>query len=170
MAGAKVMSSGSGGGGHPSSAASASAAASAASSSSTHLTLKEEDVVKLACEFLQNRQLHISQVTLERESGVINGSFSDDLLFLRQLILDGQWEDVLEFIQPLASLASFDDKLFTFIVLRSKFVELLCIKGEAPNAAPPDAAVDTVVQVMKKWKKPFSKSLEKKLFYATFRS
>ncbi len=47
------------------------------------------------------------QVTLERETGVINGSFSDDLLFLRQLILDGQWDDVLEFIQPLAALPAF---------------------------------------------------------------
>ena len=56
----------------------------------THLLLKEEDVIKLACEFLQNREMHISQVTLERESGVINGNYSDDLLFLRQLILDGQ--------------------------------------------------------------------------------
>ena len=56
----------------------------------THLLLKEEDVVKLTCEFLQNRDMHISQVTLERESGVINGNYSDDLLFLRQLILDGQ--------------------------------------------------------------------------------
>ena len=49
----------------------------------THLVLKEQDVVKLACEFLQNRDMHISQVTLERESGVINGNYSDDLLFLR---------------------------------------------------------------------------------------
>ena len=60
------------------------------SSPQTHLLLKEEDVIKLACEFLQNRDMHISQVTLERESGVINGNYSDDLLFLRQLILDGQ--------------------------------------------------------------------------------
>ena len=52
----------------------------------THLVLREEDVVKLSLEFLQNRDLHISQVTLERETGVINGHFSDDLLFLRQLV------------------------------------------------------------------------------------
>ena len=87
-------------------------------------------------------------MTLERETGVINGSHSDDLLFLRQLILDGQWEDTVEFIQPLASLPSFDTKHFTFIVLRAKFVELLCIKSEASIAAP-DAAVDTVVEVLK---------------------
>ena len=89
-----------------------------------------------------------AQLTLERETGVINGCYSDDLLFLRQLVLDGQWEDTIEFIQPLASLPSFDAKRFTFTVLRAKFVELLCIKSEAPIAAP-DAAVDTVVDVLK---------------------
>jgi len=98
----------------------------------THLVLREEDVVKLELEFLQNRDLHISQVTLERETGVINGHFSDDLLFLRQLILDGQWDDVIEFIQPLATLPAFNYKQFLFIIQRAKFVELMCIKCEAP--------------------------------------
>ena len=65
----------------------------------THLVLREEDVVKLVCEFLENRSMTISQISLERESGVINGDLSDDIVFLRQLILDGQWDDVIEFIQ-----------------------------------------------------------------------
>ena len=46
----------------------------------THLVLREEDVVKLELEFLQNRDLHISQVTLERETGVINGHFSGNYM------------------------------------------------------------------------------------------
>ena len=96
----------------------------------THLVLKEQDVVKLACEFLQNRDMHISQVTLERESGVINGNYSDDLLFLRQLILDGQWDDILEFIQPLSTLTNFDNNSFHFHVLKAKLIELVCIKSE----------------------------------------
>eukprot|EP00095_Tigriopus_kingsejongensis_P011616 snap_masked-scaffold638_size121162-processed-gene-0.4 protein:Tk11616 transcript:snap_masked-scaffold638_size121162-processed-gene-0.4-mRNA-1 annotation:"wd repeat-containing protein 47" len=123
-------------------------AMAAISPSGTHLTLKEEDVIKLASEFLQNRQLHISQVMLERESGVINGNYSDDTLFLRQLILDGQWDDIMEFIQPLASLPSFNFKLFQFLILRAKFVELLCIKSEAPEV-PHENAVNTVVDVLK---------------------
>lgn len=68
---------------------------------SAHLSLREEDVIRLSLEFLQNRSLHISQLSLERESGVINGCYSDDALFLRQLVLDGQWDDALEFVQPL---------------------------------------------------------------------
>ena len=42
---------------------------------SATLTLCEEDIVKLALEFLEKRSLHLSQLSLERESGVINGSF-----------------------------------------------------------------------------------------------
>lgn len=63
---------------------------------SARLALREEDVVRLSLEFLHNRELHISQLSIERETGVINGQYSDDILFLRQLILDGQWDDVIE--------------------------------------------------------------------------
>lgn len=87
--------------------------------------------MRLALEFLHNRELHISQLSLERETGVINGCYSDDVLFLRQLILDGQWDDVLEFIQPLEALQSFDMRKFSYTILKHKYVELLCIKSEA---------------------------------------
>ncbi|XP_034232844.1 WD repeat-containing protein 47-like [Thrips palmi] len=124
-----------------------------------HLTLREEDVVRLALEFLQNRQLHISQLSVERETGVINGEYSDDVVFLRQLVLDGQWDDVLEFIQPLEALPSFDMRRFKYAVLRHKYVELLCIKNEAGLAGAMglstgmDSAVDEVVKVMKELEK-----------------
>lgn len=120
------------------------------------LTLREEDVVRLTLEFLHSRDLHISQLSLERETGVINGQYSDDVLFLRQLILDGQWDDVLEFIQPLESLPDFDMRRFTYSILRHKYVELLCIKSEANNTAATigtngtsvDNAVEEVVKVL----------------------
>lgn len=116
---------------------------------SAHLTLREEDVVRLTLEFLHNRDLHISQLSLERETGVINGAYSDDVLFLRQLVLDGQWDDVLEFIQPLEALPTFDMKRFRYIVLRHKYVELLCIKSEASgNGSSVDSAVEEVVRVL----------------------
>lgn len=85
---------------------------------------------------------------MERESGVINGIYADDVLFLRQLILDGQWDDVLEFIQPLETLSSFDARQFQYLVLRQKYIELLCIKCEAGLVANVDAAVDEVVKVL----------------------
>jgi hypothetical protein len=124
------------------------------------LSLREEDIVKLSLEFLNNRELHISQLSLERETGVINGQYSDDVLFLRQLILDGQWDDVVEFIQPLEALQNFDMKLFKYVILRHKYIELLCIKSEAGGMnGPPmainsvEGAVEEVVQVLSELEK-----------------
>ena len=61
----------------------------------------------------------------------INGLRSVIVDFLFQ-ILDGQWDDVIEFIQPLATLPAFNYKQFLFIIQRAKFVEMMCIKCEAP--------------------------------------
>lgn len=128
---------------------------------SARLALREEDVVRLTLEFLHNRELHISQLSLERETGVINGQYSDDVLFLRQLILDGQWDDVMEFIQPLEALQSFDMKQFRYSILRHKYIELLCIKSEAGGAMiaagqgmnSVEGAVEEVVQVLSELEK-----------------
>ncbi|XP_071522644.1 WD repeat-containing protein 47 isoform X3 [Panulirus ornatus] len=120
---------------------------------SAHLTLREEDVVRLTLEFLHNRYLHISQLNVERETGIINGNHSDDALFLRQLILDGQWDDVLEFVQPLEAIDAFDTKKFHFIVLKYKYYELLCIKAEAPANPSKEGAVDELVKVLNELEK-----------------
>ncbi|XP_024084260.1 WD repeat-containing protein 47-like isoform X2 [Cimex lectularius] len=120
---------------------------------SARLTLREEDVVRLALEFLHNRDLHISQLSLERESGVINGNYSDDVFYLRQLILDGQWDDVLEFIQPLEVLPAFDMRKFQYTILKHKYVELLCIKSEAGGMANGEPAVQEIVKVLEELEK-----------------
>ena len=36
------------------------------SAQQTQLILREQDVVKLACEFLENREMNITQIALER--------------------------------------------------------------------------------------------------------
>lgn len=115
---------------------------------SSQLKISEEDVVRLTLEFLHNRDLHITQLSLERETGVINGNFADDILFLRQLILDGQWDDVLEFVQPLSALVSFDMKRFKFVILRQKYIELLCIKSEIKAYNNVKDIVDEIVSVL----------------------
>lgn len=119
---------------------------------SARLTLREEDVVRLALEFLHNRELHITQLSLERETGVINGCFSDDLLFLRQLILDGQWDDVLEFIQPLEALQTFDMRKFSYTILKHKYIELLCIRSEANIQG--NTVDNAVEEVSRKYQRP----------------
>lgn len=115
---------------------------------STQLNLREDDVVRLALEFLHHRDLHITQLSLERETGVINGNYADDVLFLRQLILDGQWDDVLEFIQPLSALKHFEADKFNYAILRHKYIELLCIRSEIKAYNNVENIVDEVVKVL----------------------
>uniref|UniRef100_A0A8C9QXC5 WD repeat domain 47 n=1 Tax=Scleropages formosus TaxID=113540 RepID=A0A8C9QXC5_SCLFO len=93
------------------------------------INVKEVEIIKLILDFLNSRKLHITMLALERESGVINGLYSDDMLFLRQLILDGQWDEVLQFIQPLECMETFDKKRFHYIILRQKFLEVLCVNN-----------------------------------------
>ncbi|KAJ8277959.1 hypothetical protein GJAV_G00082150 [Gymnothorax javanicus] len=93
------------------------------------INIKEVEIIKLILDFLNSRKLHISMLALEKESGVINGLYSDDMLFLRQLVLDGQWDEVLQFIQPLECMDKFDRKRFRYIILKQKFLEALCVNN-----------------------------------------
>ncbi|RNA36206.1 WD G-beta repeat, partial [Brachionus plicatilis] len=95
------------------------------------VNMAEKDIIKLILEFLANRELNIAMLDLERETGIINHQYSDDELFLRQLILDGQWDDAIEFVQPLKQIELFDHKQFYFTVLKYQYLELLCLKLEA---------------------------------------
>lgn len=47
------------------------------------INVKEVEIIKVMLDFLNSRKLHISMLALEKESGVINGLYSDDMLFLR---------------------------------------------------------------------------------------
>ena len=94
------------------------------------LSIKEEDTIRLVLEFLSRRDLCLAQISLERESGINNCPYGDDLIFLRQLILDGQWSDALEFVQPLEYFDSFPVDQFRFLIYKHKYIELLCIRSE----------------------------------------
>lgn len=49
------------------------------------INVKEVEIIKAILDFLNSRKLHISMLALEKESGVINGLYSDDMLFLRYM-------------------------------------------------------------------------------------
>jgi hypothetical protein len=111
------------------------------------VSLNEKDIIKMIVEFLNNRDLYISMLDLERETGVINGAYSDDILFLRQLILDGQWDDVIEFIQPLKSIEAFNSKQFQYLIMKYQYLELLCLKCEA-STVDNQLSVDQLVKLV----------------------
>ncbi|KJH51790.1 WD domain, G-beta repeat protein [Dictyocaulus viviparus] len=116
---------------------------------SVQISIKEKEILKAILEFLEIRGLHITQLSLERETGIINGKYSDDLLFLRQLILDGQWDNALDFVEPLKNVQDFDFKAFRYFITKYKFFELLCVKLEPGPLHDNDFAVEELVECLK---------------------
>ncbi|XP_061878742.1 WD repeat-containing protein 47 isoform X2 [Entelurus aequoreus] len=113
------------------------------------INVKEVEIIKVILDFLHSRKLHISMLALEKESGVINGLYSDDMLFLRQLVLDGQWDEVLQFIQPLECMEKFDKKRFRYIVLKQKFLEALCVNNAMSAEDEPQHLEFTMQEAVK---------------------
>ncbi|KAI1730703.1 WD repeat-containing protein 47 [Ditylenchus destructor] len=113
------------------------------------VSINEQEILKAILEFLESRRLHISQLSLERETGVINGEFPEDLLFLRQLIIDGQWDSALEFVEPLKELPDFDSHSFRYFIAKYKYYELLCIKQEPGPMQDSNFAVEDIVECLK---------------------
>ncbi|KAA8587301.1 hypothetical protein FQN60_016163 [Etheostoma spectabile] len=113
------------------------------------INVKEVEIIKVVLDFLNSRKLHISMLALEKESGVINGLYSDDMLFLRQLVLDGQWDEVLQFIQPLECMDKFDRTRFRYIILKQKFLEALCVNNAMSAEDEPQHLEFTMQEAVK---------------------
>uniref|UniRef100_A0AC35U0M8 CTLH domain-containing protein n=1 Tax=Rhabditophanes sp. KR3021 TaxID=114890 RepID=A0AC35U0M8_9BILA len=95
------------------------------------------------------KNLATYSLSLERETGVINGDYSDDVIFLRQLILDGQFDNALDFIEPLRELDEFNFRLFRFQITKFKYYELLCIKQEPGVYQDNEFTVMEIVEALK---------------------
>lgn len=95
----------------------------------TSVFIDEEWIIRLILDFLNSRKLHKAMRNLEKDSGFVNCGYSDDVLFLRELVLDGEWEAILVFAQPFESIEGFDIRLFRYLVLKQKFMEVLYFKS-----------------------------------------
>ncbi|KAF5405213.1 WD repeat-containing protein 47 [Paragonimus heterotremus] len=135
---------------------------SAIKKDTVQLTIFEADIVKLILEFLEKRDLAISMLSLERETGQVNGPFNEDILFFRQLVLEGHWDDALDYLEPLKGPPiGMDLREARFLLLKHKYLELLCLRcngasvvtdGVYPNGDTavdyPDAVDSAVEQVV----------------------
>uniref|UniRef100_A0A671WRL7 WD repeat domain 47 n=1 Tax=Sparus aurata TaxID=8175 RepID=A0A671WRL7_SPAAU len=85
------------------------------------INVKEVEIIKAILDFLHSRKLHISMLALEKESGVINGLYSDDMLFLR----------------------------FRYIILKQKFLEALCVNNAMSAEDEPQHLEFTMQEAVK---------------------
>ena len=78
--------------------------------------------------YLRERGLYESLSSLQLETGKGEGEISEELLYLQKLTLQGRWDDVFTYLQPLKRvIATYDDVIFH--IKRQQFLEALTWQG-----------------------------------------
>ena len=88
------------------------------------ITLDEADLLYVISGYLKSAGFHRSLHTLEVESGTTPYEFGRDVTFARDLCMDGRWEDLVKFLDPLKR-SAFDYDRAVFLVDKQRFLELL---------------------------------------------
>lgn len=90
--------------------------------------VNDDDVLVMVMGYLRERGLHESLSSLQLETGKAEGNISEELLYLQKLTLQGRWEDVFTYLQPLKRvMATYDDVIFH--IKRQQFLEALTWQG-----------------------------------------
>ncbi|XP_071042662.1 ankyrin repeat domain-containing protein 12-like [Parasteatoda tepidariorum] len=96
------------------------------------IRLKEADIIRLIESYLDCRGLHMTLDALERETGIINAEYPEEVVLLRYLILDGRWQEAVQYIKRLP-LQETNVKFVIFEMMKQKYVELICVYEELGN-------------------------------------
>lgn len=94
------------------------------------MDINESDVVRLILSYLKDHRYVGTLRCLEKESGMTECALSGDATFLRSLVLDGRWDDVIQFVQPLETLELFPTRNIRFEIEKQRFLEFLSIRPE----------------------------------------
>jgi exonuclease VII small subunit len=76
-------------------------------------------------DYLHKNKLYKSLLALEDETGSGLYSYSKEIKFFRNLIIDGQWEDAENFLQPLKLKKNFNYNAVIYELRKQKFLEMV---------------------------------------------
>ena len=91
----------------------------------TEIAVKSDEVLRLVLSFLHENDYIESMHCLEKESGTTIEPFDADSAFLRDLVLDGEWASLLQFIEPLQSLPNGEHALCAFEIKKQQLLETI---------------------------------------------
>ena len=111
------------------------------------ITIKESDVILFIMDYLKNKHLDKTLISLEQETALSLYHYNKELTFLRKLIIDGQWKEVEEFLQPLSQNPNFNFKSALYEIRKQKFLEEVETEPENNNE------VDNLVKQLKEIQK-----------------
>ncbi|XP_062515027.1 WD repeat-containing protein 47-like [Corticium candelabrum] len=111
------------------------------------MNVDESDVVRLILGYLRDHRYAGTLRCLEKESGVSECALPGDAAFLRSLVMDGRWDDAIQFAKPLETLKLFDAKAFRFEIEKQRLLEMLDMKAEC-EAIKKEFDVENVLNVL----------------------
>lgn len=101
--------------------------------------LEDKHVVTLLLEYLHSRKLFDSALALERETGILlatDESLPEHSKYLRNLCLNGEWDNVVFYLEPFTESDQSSTRRLNFLVLRQKYVEILHFITVNKNCSP----------------------------------
>ena len=103
--------------------------------------LEESSVLQIVLGYLEERGYISTMRCLEKETGISNSPSDDDLSYVRELVLDGRFEDVLRFLEPIIQSSS-----IIFQLKRQQFLERLS-QGDSSTTSLSSAVVGIVQEL-----------------------
>ena len=91
-----------------------------------------EALIRSMLAYFLEEKFYRALFALEKDSGVHFRSFGREMDFLYDLICDGLWSEVLDFLAPFASSKEFDFSKCVFLIKKQVFLE------EIETAEEPD--------------------------------
>ena len=80
-------------------------------------------MVLMILDYLYNNNLIDSLITLENETNISLFSYNKEISFLRKLIIDGIWDEVINFLSPLKENKNFNFQLVNYYIRFQEFFE-----------------------------------------------
>lgn len=94
--------------------------------------IKEEECVLLILDYLRQRRLFHALHALETETNVRLETYGAEAEFLRNLLMEGAFEDALAFLKPLEHHHVFDYQRAVFLVKKQRFLEMVAAERLSP--------------------------------------
>ena len=125
--------------------------------------LEESSVLQIVLGYLEERGYISTMRCLEKETGISNSPSDDDLSYVRELVLDGRFEDVLRFLEPIIQSSS-----IIFQLKRQQFLERLQQGDSSSSSSSLSSAVVGIVQELRDLKSLCDKEEFNNLWYCSF--
>ena len=122
--------------------------------------LKKSEIILFIMDFFRSEKLFRTLITLEQETNLSLFSYNQEILFFRKLILEGNFQEAEQLLQPLQKNLKFNYKAALYEIKKEKFLEAV---ETVPDPNNNNSEVENLVKELKEIHKLCDKNEFQKL-------